>query len=78
MTVSVLWLFLAVPWFGLQYVIVVFSDHTHFSSYKKLSVTSFVDHFVLFMSCVCLASRLFIAALRSPEGRGLTSWLHLL
>ena len=29
MTVSVLWLFLAVPWVGLQGVIVVFPEHTH-------------------------------------------------
>ena len=29
-TLSVLWLFLTVPWVGLQYVIVVFPDHTHF------------------------------------------------
>ena len=28
-TVNVLWLFLAVPWVGLQYVIVVFPYHTH-------------------------------------------------
>ena len=28
-TVNVLWLFLTVPWVGLQYVIVVFPDHTH-------------------------------------------------
>ena len=28
-TVYVLWLFLTVPWVDLQYVIVVFSDHTH-------------------------------------------------
>ena len=28
MTVSVLWLFLTLPWVGLHYVIVVFSDHT--------------------------------------------------
>ena len=27
------------------------------------------------MSCVCHASCLFIAALWSPEGKGLTSWL---
>ena len=26
-TINVLWLFLAVPWVGLQCVIVVFSDH---------------------------------------------------
>ena len=29
MTVSAVWLFLNVPWVGLQYVIVVFHDHTH-------------------------------------------------
>ena len=28
-TVNVLWLFLKVPWVGLQCVICVFSDHTH-------------------------------------------------
>ena len=29
-TVNVLWLFLTVRWVGLQRVIVVFPDHTHF------------------------------------------------
>ena len=28
-TINVLWLFLTVPWVGMQYVIVVFPDHTH-------------------------------------------------
>ena len=28
--VIVVWLFLAVPWVGLQFVIVVFPDHTHY------------------------------------------------
>ena len=28
-TVNVLWLFLTVPWVGLQFVAVVFADHTH-------------------------------------------------
>ena len=28
-TINVLWLFLTVRWVGLQYVIVVFTDHTH-------------------------------------------------
>ena len=28
-TVNVLWLFLMVPWVGLQFMIVVFPDHTH-------------------------------------------------
>ena len=29
LTVNILWLFLTVPWVGLQFVIVVFPDHTH-------------------------------------------------
>ena len=28
-TINVLWLYLIVSWVGLQYVIVVFPDHTH-------------------------------------------------
>ena len=28
-TINVLWLFLMVPWVGLQCVIVVFTDHNH-------------------------------------------------
>ena len=28
-SINVLWLFFTVPWVGLQYVIVVFPDHTH-------------------------------------------------
>ena len=30
LSVNVLWLFLTVPWVGLQCVIVVFPDHAHF------------------------------------------------
>ena len=30
-SVNVLWLFLMSPWVGLQFVIVVFPDHTHFT-----------------------------------------------
>ena len=30
---SVLWLFLTVPWVSLQCVIVVFPDHTHFFTF---------------------------------------------
>ena len=29
-TINVMWLFLTVPWVGLQYVIVICPDHTHF------------------------------------------------
>ena len=32
MTVSVMWLFLTMPWVGLQCVIVVFPDHSHLLS----------------------------------------------
>ena len=28
-TINVLWLFLTVPWVGLQHLIVVYPDHTH-------------------------------------------------
>ena len=28
-TINTMWLFLTAPWVGLQYVIVVFPDHTH-------------------------------------------------
>ena len=40
--VVVVWLFLAVPWVGLQCVIVVFPDHTHllFSIVKFFSSNS--------------------------------------
>ena len=41
--VAVLWLFLAVPWVSLQFVIVVFPDHTHllFLLFHKRSVYPF-------------------------------------
>ena len=38
-TSYVLWLFLAVPWVGLQYVIVVFPDHTHLLFQKRIVQT---------------------------------------
>ena len=34
-TINLMWLFLTVPWVGLQYVIVLFSDHTHFLGVKE-------------------------------------------
>ena len=39
-TINVLWLFLTVPWAGLQCVIVVFPDHTHllFDKSQKLMI----------------------------------------
>ena len=37
--------------------------------------TSFVDHLCYFCFVFVMLSRLFIAALWSPEGKGLTSWL---
>ena len=39
-TVNVLWLFLTVPWVGLQFVIVVYSDHTHLLFNCLLLITS--------------------------------------
>ena len=40
-TVSVLWLFLAVSWVGLQCVIMAFPDHTHILFYLR-------DHAVVY------------------------------
>ena len=34
-----------------------------------------MDHFALFLSVFVMLSRLFIAALWPPAGKGLTSWL---
>ena len=36
--VIVVWLFLAVPWVNLQFVIVVFPDHTYFFFCQKIRV----------------------------------------
>ena len=35
-TIDALWLFLTVPWVGLQCVIVVFPDHTHLLLSRKM------------------------------------------
>ena len=35
-TIKVMWLFLTVPWFGLQYAIVVVPDHTHLLFHMRL------------------------------------------
>ena len=37
--------------------------------------TSFVDLLCFFLCLLCLCARLFICALCSPAGKGLTSWL---
>ena len=46
---------------------------------SSLTVTSFVDSLCFFLSClvskICFHARLFICALWSPAGKGLTSWL---
>ena len=38
-------------------------------------LTSFLDHLCYICIVFVMLSHLFIAALRSPEGKGLTSWL---
>ena len=46
------------------------------SSKKFLGVASFVDHsFCFWLVILCFHARLFIDALWSPAGKGLTSWL---
>ena len=47
LTINVMWLFLTMLWVGLQYVIVVFPDHTHLllcDNYLQLEV-QFWSHF---------------------------------
>ena len=43
-TANVLWLFLIVPWVGLQCVIVVFPDHTHFLSEDNFCIVRLVRY----------------------------------
>ena len=46
------------------------------TSVLKALPGNFCGSFVFFLSCVCcLCARLFICALWSPAGKGLTSWL---
>ena len=47
MIVSVLWLFLTVPWVGLNCAIVVFPDHTHFLFLILIVLTVLFDFDVL-------------------------------
>ena len=46
-TIYVLWLFLTVPLHGLQYVIVVFPDHTHFH------IMLFLFDLILYVPSLC-------------------------
>ena len=72
------WLFLAVPRGCLQFVIVVFPDHTHLlllalQFYGLFQGgTSFVDHLYLLCHVFLMLLHLFIAAFWSPTGKGLS------
>ena len=50
MTVSVLWLVLMVPWFGLQCVTVIFPGYTHFLAMRLLKSIVSLD----ILQIVCL------------------------
>ena len=54
--VMVKWLFLAVPWGCLQFVIVVFPDHTHLLFFLFISLPITSDYDVIFNVCVDSAS----------------------
>ena len=45
------------------------------STILALSRQAIVDHLCFYVLCLSYFSRLFIAALWSPAGKGLTSWL---
>ena len=48
-TINVLWLFLTVPWVGLQYVIVVFPDHTHLLFNRASPLDSLRSNYFIFV-----------------------------
>ena len=50
-TINVLWLFLTVPWVGLQCVIVVFPDHTYFLKVKTKSPKFETTKYTFKFSC---------------------------
>ena len=53
-TITVLWLYLAVPWVGLQCVIVVFPDHIHFFFIYK---SCFI---LVYVALLCIDRKLWI------------------
>ena len=67
-------LFLAVPRGCLQFVIVVFPDHTHYFNFKSVLLW-WIIHVISVLFLLCLHAGLFIGALWSPAGKGLISWL---
>ena len=87
-------LFLAVPRGCLQFVIVVFPDHTHLlflirsdcetdlsppfkylTDRYKAALLLWIFYVLSALCLLCFYARLFIFALWSPAGKGLTSWL---
>ena len=77
-------LFLAVPRGCLRFAIVVFPDHNDFLfliskfqvGFKSLLCQGLSEpEFYGDLCWLCLCARLFICALWSPAGKGLTSWL---
>ena len=64
-------------------MIVVFPDHTHVPFLKPSSKNIFTDRSKVVLLCgssllfvFVMLSCLFIAALWSPAGKGLSSWLY--
>ena len=55
-TVNIMWLFLTMPWVGLQCVILAFPDHTHFLSHNQVNGLRTEDHHG---KCLCPA-RIFV------------------
>ena len=66
-TIIVLWLFLTVPRVGLQYVIVVFSDHTHLllEQRQNTALLNVVFAFTCMSLFVCCLFLIEIQACRS-------------
>ena len=76
----VVWLFLAVPWVCLQFVIVVFSDHTHYFlnwiSFSMKTAWSLIRIFIQFALC-CQLKTLFFLVNHRAQHTVQQKWLTL-
>ena len=67
-TINVMWLFLTVPWVGLQCVILVFPDHTHLLfGAVLLVITDFLQE-------VCVVRWLCLALLQRVQGSNISEY----
>ena len=56
-------------------MLTIFYQNQYFTDRSKAVLLSWIFFVFVVLCLLCLCSRLFICALRSPAGKGLTSWL---